>query len=303
MKREFFPTDGDGKPPFGTVFNWPEKYASALDAAQDGVPVLMFLHGIGKPCQGTGTLKELQALVGWGGFGNGFFWLENGESAVDFYNIIIVLVQTNTGYAKGEIQFLLDKVKKELRPKTKPTLQGASWGGFGAINNINSGALNPKEISSIWLLSPGGDGNIGGNFAAKMKGSNVQVYCVHNEKDGEASVKQSQLIYDSMSALGSPVGFVKFKNEWKNESHATWAWVFPGRWHMYIAQPLTPEVKAASNFAELFEFNVDITFNFYEMMKRDLKPAADQPVPVVDKLLMTQQILQRADGSVYAKNI
>lgn len=309
MKTTFMPAESGV--PFGTFYAFPDGFADAAAAVAAGCPVYMHLHGIGKPCQGDGSLPDLQALFNWGGW-NGFWKIVFGAGkpdapgAVDNQKIVIAMVQTNSGYAKKEIQFLLAKVKSELKPKKKPTLGGNSWGGFGIINNIDDGSLDPREFSSIWMESPGGNGGIGKNFGARIKDSGCRVYLVHNVKDQTALVKQSQMLFDQMVAIGHPCAFIEFQNAWVNKSHASWANVFPSfAWHMFISIPPAqdkPDVHAASNYAEISEVNgVDVTYNFYEMMKRDLRDAGAVTTPPAPKptLIFSGQIWDKGDGTFY----
>lgn len=287
MKVEFFPIDVPAPaPPHGTVFCYPQRFATLADAFAAGCPVYGYLHGKGPLDQGIGTLRELKELQGMAMFKNGVFRdpmdpLKPG--AVDLEDLIWAAVQTNTGYDAGEIEFLLKKLDG-YKPKFEPLLQGFSWGGWGILGNIGAGRVDPDKLSEIWLLSPGANADRIAKFIAAMKGKKTPVVIVHNENDKIAPVANSIAIFNGLKAQGNRVAFVKYKNVWTSSdgtqtSHASVAFVFPSRWwRMWTTDPAA---RASKVFAEIFVNDFPLTYNFYQMLKRDLD-FIEPPIVVTD---------------------
>jgi hypothetical protein len=316
MKVDFFPTDRAPFPKHGTFFAYPGKYNSLAEAFAAGCPVLGYLHGKGVMDQGTGTDKELHELFNMGMFKNGFWEVNKQPGAVDVENMIICMVQTNTGYEAGEIEFLLEKIAG-YKPTTEPTLQGFSWGGWGILGNVGSGKVDPRALSSIWLLAPGiSDARITA-FLAKMKGVDTPVYIVYNVNDTLVKYEPGRLmdkLYNGLKAQGNRVAYVKFKNVWTSSdgsktSHGVVAWVFPSRWWRMFNTD-----KAAinsANYAEIFSNDTILTYNFYEMMRKNLdevvlpgEPIPDPDAPGEEGVKVgTWEVWQRPDGKLYTKEI
>lgn len=305
MKTFYFPTDAPDKPAFGSMFDIPDEFDSLQQAFDAGVPHFVFYHGVGAEDTGNGTLVELKQYHNMAMFGNGF------NQSVDTQKNIICRVQSPTGlYKSTEQQFILAKMKS-YKPKRKPAMMGFSGGAFGTINNIVADKVDAAEYSGVWLLSAGGAGSksnpnppIGAAFAAKLKAAGIKLYLIHNENDTIARVEQSQFLFDSAKAAGLPVIFVRYKKVWVSSdgsttSHGSVGYVFPSwQWRMYTTDP----ASTGKNFAEVTNANGNVLpcYNFYARFKDDLPALSVEPAPVPDKLIVTVQVWERADGSKYS---
>jgi len=314
MNHVFFPTDAPPRPAHGTLFAWPQQYATLEAAFAAGCDVLAYLHGKGDQDQGRGTLKELKELFNMGMFKNGFWSVQPAgkpvqPGAVDVENIIICMVQTDTGYSAGEIEFLLDKIDS-YKPAGEVTLMGFSWGGWGILGNVGNGKVDPRKRGSIWLLAPGNDSVRRAAFLAAMKGVDTPVYIVWNQNDTLVKTGVNEL-YQALKAQGNRVAFVRFRNVWTSSdgsktSHGVTGWVFPSRWwRMYNKDKVAIN---AVNYAEVFTNDALLTYNFYEMMKRNLEVGEPEPEPLpADQVVHTLEIgakveiIKRADGSLAHK--
>lgn len=305
MKTVYFPTDAPEKPPFGSMFDFPDEFDSLQQAFDSGIPHFIFWHGVGVEDTGNGTLNELKQYHNMAMFNNGF------NQSVDSQKNIICRMQSPTGlYRLNEMPWFIAKCKS-YKPKRKPAMMGFSGGAFGTINNVTADKVDAAEYSGVWLLSAGGAGSksnpnppIGGTFAAKLKAAGVKLYLIHNENDTIARVEQSQFLFDSAKSVGLPVIFVRYKKVWQSSdgsttSHGSVGYVFPSwQWRMYSTDPNGVPGK---NFAEVTNANGNglPCYNFYARFKDDLPALPVEPIPIPDKLIATMQVWERADGSKY----
>lgn len=242
--------------------------------------VVCVFHGIGE--RGSGSRKDLEKLVSWAGW----YLDDNNPSffgAMSKWPFIVVMVQTDGDFAKGEVDFAA-KIAVALNPKKLPVMMGISLGGFGMLNNPPS-----MVPSKMLFIMPGGNGNAGKGFAKWASEKHVECWFIHAKDDRVALPIQSEKIFDEIIELDG-IGPLPLLTMYKSGGHniagfplnSFYPWPMVGVRNPVIDGSYVPS-------ASIFEWfcNGD----------------SIDPVPGEDKLLLVQAIFQRPDGSAYARDI
>lgn len=239
-----------------------------------GVLVLM---GIGEAIPNA-TLKKASEHPMWRTEGDHSLY-----TSVERWKIVYVFVQTTVAdaYLKGEIYYGLKILHEKFNLIGKPSVISISLGGFGFLQWADS-IERAIEFYMHIAIMPGGNGGIGQKYPSAAVGAGLKNMFLHAKDDKVALPIQSIAMNAAISDQGGESSLVMYESGG----------------HSITTRPLQafyPPAMYNNTNKKVVAGSDKPTLSIYEMI-------CSQPV-VVDKLLLTQQVWQRSDDSVYTKDI
>jgi hypothetical protein len=258
------------------------------------VRVVCIFPGIGD----VASVCSIESLLN-----RGFFYAGPQEyslfASTGVYDIVYMLVQTVNGdscYQRGEIDFIVKKALEVFNCKEIEAI-GISLGGLGLLRGINT-IERAKYFKHVLFDMPGGNGYAGEQFPALAVQAGMETMFCHAIDDKTALPIQSSKIDGEITRLGGRSQFVLYKTG----AHSIMTRPFGAWYNVQIKQ-------STGKILNPWKMAYKVESGDYAVMPESDVPALSlyewfmSSVPVPDKLLLKQEVWQRADGIIYTKTI